>query len=111
MKVYCKDCKYFQRAGDNIDTSSGSGGSWGDYCAYHQRTGQWVKIEDPKRGYKKEWQDNKIKLFCETDNKNFNCKYYIRSWYRIWVPKNKGIADGKLSIAEQDNNSGNLSIV
>ena len=34
------------------------------------------------------------------NNKNNNCKYYKRKWYKFGKPKTNGIADGKLSMAD-----------
>ena len=64
-KVYCKNCKYFVPMG----------GEWsGDYCH------KVLRIVDSPWGHLNVVVDEYMK-----QNKNNNCKYYVKSWWRFWI--------------------------
>lgn len=65
MKLYCKNCKHY------VPMQS----HWcGDYC--HKKIGEkdtpYARVSARVIKYNEQ-------------NKNNNCKYYQRSWYKFWV--------------------------
>ncbi len=87
MKVYCNDCKHL------VDGVMG-----GLFCSAIYKSGS------------DEFGEYKRLTMPHANNSNNNCIEYERTWYKFWIPKDKGFADGKLSIAET-NESGGLSII
>ncbi len=110
MKVYCKDCKYFREAGGWTDVDSGHSASWDEGCIHDQKTSFYKKIKDVVTGIIKKVYVEGIELNYKEENKNNNCNYYKRKWYKFGKPKNIGIADGSLSIVEKDD-AGGLSLL
>jgi len=74
MKVYCEDCKwYFCFATDTADMSE---------CNHPKN----MIIVD-ESNYKYEWIHKKSKDVPWKLNKNNNCKYYQRKWWKFWIEK------------------------
>ena len=56
-KVYCENCKYFKETNNYF---LGCGGFIDRYCKFYS-------------------------IDCEKINRNNNCLYYKRKWWKFWV--------------------------
>ena len=73
IKVYCKNCKYIKYIDEDCKS--------GYVCTYfHDK-----KIEDDyvvgKRKIGGYWDADS----SDYPNRNYNCKYYKRKWWKFWV--------------------------
>jgi hypothetical protein len=72
-KVYCKNCKWFKRDEWNSDRCKRETGVYlennitGDYK-------EIITIKVASRNY---------------PNKNGDCEFYLRHWWKVWVRKNE----------------------
>jgi hypothetical protein len=64
MKIYCKNCKYLSKN-----------------CF-----GSKICMAD---GFKNVYGQNVGERICEERNKNFDCRYYKKLWYKFWVKDNR----------------------
>ena len=81
-KIYCKDCRYYYWWCINKPTDMGDRFVWGGHrCLKMIRK----KIIVNGNGVRPAYKTNKIKRVTLESNKNNNCKFYKRKWYKFWI--------------------------
>ncbi len=80
MKVYCRNCKYFV-----FGDSDGYGSVWDDHCKHNSCFRYTEKNNNTEaKGFYRMEDIDRVKNYGEL-NKNNNCKYYKRKWWKVWV--------------------------
>ena len=71
-KVYCKNCKYYRR-----ETLTGN-----PYCGASKKYGKMLHSKDnfleKSKSFREVW-------FADEINKNNDCPYYKRKWWKFWI--------------------------
>jgi hypothetical protein len=70
-RIYCKNCKYFFK---------GEPGHLPAQCS-----GIFKNIKDDVTGLQYKDLNYEEIYNYNINNRNNNCKYYIRKWYKFWV--------------------------